>query len=1031
MKKFLLALALLISSIAGAQTNTFPAEGTANTFTNTNQFQVGTQLGPVPFASLPSNPPNGTIIFCQDCQATNPCASAGSGTFAERVGGSWVCTSSGTSSGGLTLTFTNSPNCTTASEFVDLDKTHLDTNGQATVQTAASNSSHVVGTVVSGAGCSGQVQIATIQRAAVICDDLMVVGDWVAASTSSPGMCDDYGNSKNSAAATVGQVVQANNGAGTLGAILIGTPDQLGGSNNNGNVLPASQGKIGYYPQTGTQPVIAGDACTTDGNGDLVCVTLTTNGGGTGAVSMQIGSTPSNPPAGYGKTFIGSGNNSFSCITSTGGNCLNGSTFVIDATIGYGGSGGVDCTGATDSTSIFQTMINNAPDFSKFVFPANCQITVSTTSGSPNAITLQGRYGLEFWFEGRNSNSCDTGSVGPGGSAIIDNSAHVAGATIWYINQSQRLLFHNMTIRTNGAVDNVITVDQTASPPISTANMWENTCIRNTGNRNANFAGFNFSPTSTNNIEQMWIDKAYIQCSGQAPTSGSSNGYGIIYGNNANLKNEIVERLGTAECSSDAFIEFGSDFSFKEWEMSNSYTNVTDDGFNTMIEGMRSENATYAIEDIGEIGPHLYIHNDLVATVQTPIDCSQGTGGGGCGTIMLIGNEADTPRDFIKPATGGQNSTMFGVGNRNYIFNPADFAGGAFNIPIGNQSQYALWNQNFVYNTLGEFYTPAVHTTGADPRQVSPPIFLEALWNGSSPTQEDWVLQANVSSTNADSTLVFGNVAGPGTFAGAPTGTNQNNLSTMTHWFAFGGKFSGLNLAPATAPTILAVAAIGTQGSTTYTYEAVCHAGNGTTAAGATFSISVGNATLGSGSGANYNVVYINSAAGCVSYDVYRTACGGSGICSTNPTGKIGSISAASTSAAINNGGAINFADNGLAGDATSAPAVNSTGNLEVNSAILVSPVAPIIASGFGSTPSIVHSNGTAAFQINVGTGGSATSGVITMPTASNGWSCQVADMTTPAKTTTETAYSTTSITLTASTAWNANDNLLVNCGGF
>ena len=90
----------------------------------------------------------------------------------------------------------------------------------------------------------------------------------------------------------------------------------------------------------------------------------------------------------------------------------------------------------------------------------------------------------------------------------------------------------------------------------------------------------------------------------------------------------------------------------------------------------------------------------------------------------------------------------------------------------------------------------------------------------------------------------------------------------------------------------------------------------------------------------------------------------------------------------------------------------------------------PTISSGFGTSPSIVQQNGTAAFEINVGTGGSATSGVIGLPTAANGWSCTAQDMSTNIVTR-ETAFTTTTVTLTAASAWTASDKLLVNCAAF
>lgn len=95
--------------------------------------------------------------------------------------------------------------------------------------------------------------------------------------------------------------------------------------------------------------------------------------------------------------------------------------------------------------------------------------------------------------------------------------------------------------------------------------------------------------------------------------------------------------------------------------------------------------------------------------------------------------------------------------------------------------------------------------------------------------------------------------------------------------------------------------------------------------------------------------------------------------------------------------------------------------------------LAPTIASGFGTSPSIVNSRGTKSFEVNVGTGGTATSGVLTMPTlpaAKVGWSCSVWDMNTNIVTR-ETAFTATSITLTAASAWTASDKLLLNCGAF
>ncbi len=117
---------------------------------------------------------------------------------------------------------------------------------------------------------------------------------------------------------------------------------------------------------------------------------------------------------------------------------------------------------------------------------------------------------------------------------------------------------------------------------------------------------------------------------------------------------------------------------------------------------------------------------------------------------------------------------------------------------------------------------------------------------------------------------------------------------------------------------------------------------------------------------------------------------------------------------------------------------VTSTASYAGN--ILYSTTAPTVASGFGSGASIPANNGTAAFTVNVGTGGSASSGVITMPIATTGWICQVTPNGAPqaAAVTYSAPTSTTSITLTNYTlttgialAWTASTVLDVHCTGY
>jgi hypothetical protein len=110
---------------------------------------------------------------------------------------------------------------------------------------------------------------------------------------------------------------------------------------------------------------------------------------------------------------------------------------------------------------------------------------------------------------------------------------------------------------------------------------------------------------------------------------------------------------------------------------------------------------------------------------------------------------------------------------------------------------------------------------------------------------------------------------------------------------------------------------------------------------------------------------------------------------------------------------------------------------------LVMSSTAPTIASGFGTLPTVPTNNGTAAFTINVGTGGSATSGVITMPAATTGWVCSVENQTGVlgnyanqrtmqiGSTTTTVTVENQTVSTGAALAWTASDVLVLACHGY
>lgn len=118
------------------------------------------------------------------------------------------------------------------------------------------------------------------------------------------------------------------------------------------------------------------------------------------------------------------------------------------------------------------------------------------------------------------------------------------------------------------------------------------------------------------------------------------------------------------------------------------------------------------------------------------------------------------------------------------------------------------------------------------------------------------------------------------------------------------------------------------------------------------------------------------------------------------------------------------------------------SGSTVLNGTLNITPLAfnaaaPAVSSGFGTSPTITNANGPTVFTLTIGTGGTATSGVLALPTATNGWFCKADDMTTNSATvfvTKQTANTAASATLAnyntsgAQAAWVAGDQLIVSC---
>lgn len=68
-------------------------------------------------------------------------------------------------------------------------------------------------------------------------------------------------------------------------------------------------------------------------------------------------------------------------------------------------------------------------------------------------------------------------------------------------------------------------------------------------------------------------------------------------------------------------------------------------------------------------------------------------------------------------------------------------------------------------------------------------------------------------------------------------------------------------------------------------------------------------------------------------------------------------------------------------------------GGYRLASKMMAVGTAPTISSGFGASASIAANNGTIAFTVNVGTGGTASTGVIGLTACTTGWVCHCDDL--------------------------------------
>lgn len=300
-------------------------------------------------------------------------------------------------------------------------------------------------------------------------------------------------------------------------------------------------------------------------------------------------------------------------------------------------------------------------------------------------------------------------------------------------------------------------------------------------------------------------------------------------------------------------------------------------------------------------------------------------------------------------------------------------------------------------------------------------------------------------------TLLHGNAAGAPTFGAVTlstevTGTlSASNGGTSNNFFAVSGPAGATKTYtfPNASSTILTsnaavTAAQGGTGQTSYTTGDLPYASAATTISKLA-DAATGNALISGGVG-------VAPAYGKIGLTTHvsgtlGTTNGGTGFAAY----AVGDLLYANSTTSLARLADVAVGQVLVSGGANTAPAYSANprvSTLLLGTNLALSSAAPTISSGFGTGPSVTAGT-SAAFRVDVGTGGTASAGIVGMPTATTGWNCKVENITGVAanradQRTVQTASATTTVTVQnqtistgAALVWTASDILSLVCVAF
>lgn len=579
---------------------------------------------------------------------------------------------------------------------------------------------------------------------------------------------------------------------------------------------------------------------------------------------------------------------------------------------------GVDCTGAADSGEALNALTGNAPK-------TNNAITGRTLSfGNCPSIKLSKTWVIYnqagFIIDGLTR----SGSAGKGVNISWSGAANGVMIDMEYVNGFQ---VQGLNIQGNSSAGVGIQIDKNGSGGIW--NTTDGRFINNTFTGAAtNWIGISLSPVSANNVEDMRVENSTFYCNAPASTTAA---VGIVIGPSANTKNEIFEHNEFTQCYYAVWQRGGSmQIRDSEFEISGG-TCGSGTGAALRIDGNSDPDLIQGNLDEGSV-QGINQNNDSGAGMAFPV-IVRGNHNGmegcenlnvyyyntGSGAVPWIfdGNGWDADSTITRVIGTNQSGSQTQIYTRGNLYPNATFVPWWLQYSGGQTDEAGVWSNSrmFSENVQSGVFPQAGYNA------PSPFAVFRGYLNGCCTTPDDFALQEIPgSSTNHGSTFLIKHQQG----------------TTGTSMFAFDGSYPGLNVAQLATPGSPDVGAIGTTGSTSYTYSVVAYYGSFNTPGSATSTFTNGNATLSSN---NYNLIQFNPVAGATKYCVWLTATTGS-----SNLGNIGCTSAIQGvpggslgSLAFGSGYPNNFLSSvgsyyqmshtsNIAGDSSSLPSSNTTG---------------------------------------------------------------------------------------------------------